>query len=177
MFVAKFSQGRIASGVFETQFSRGRCPRNFYQLGDECVFFANDGKSYASRRVDNVCTRRIAGLLNEPSSSNPDQPNMQPTKGVRPLVLNTPGKTEILRAFYRDYQEQNFAIYLPSDYNTLQRCRDGQDDKWPEFCPNTQRNSTCFETISNGPNDICIREVDCNARSLRLACEFTLPGL
>jgi len=103
---------------------------------------------------------------------------MQPTKGVRQLVLNTPEKTEILRAFSGVYQEQNFAIRLPSDYNTLQRCRDGQDDKWPYFCPNSQyANSTCFQTISAGSNDICIQEVDCNARNLRLACEFTLPGL
>lgn len=102
---------------------------------------------------------------------------MQPTNGVRQLVLNTPEKTEILRALFRDYQEQNFAVRLPFDYNTLQRCQDGQDDKWPYPCSNSPVNSTCFETTAHGQADICVREVDCDKKYLRLACEFTLPGL
>ena len=98
--------------------------------------------------------------------------------GVRQFTLNTPEKTEILRALFREYNEQNFAVHLPADYNTLERCHDGQDDKWPHYCsgvPST--NSTCFETIEHGQNDICLRQVECRARYLRLACEFTLPGL
>lgn len=167
----------MSKATFESEFSRGRCPHRFYQLGNECIYFANDGKSHAWRRVNNICANRIGTILQDPIASNSDQPNMQPTNGVRQLVLNTPEKTEILRALFRDYQEQNFAIRLPSDYQTLTRCYDGQDDKWPQFCSSAPQNSSCFETISSGPTDICLREVDCSSRSLRLACEFTLPGL
>ena len=167
----------MSKATFEGEFSRGRCPHRFYQLGNECIYFANDGKSHAWRRVNNICANRIGTILQDPAAGNSDQPNMQPTNGVRQLVLNTPEKTEILRALFRDYQEQNFAIRLPSDYQTLTRCYDGQDDKWPQFCSSAPQNSSCFETISSGPSDICLREVDCNSRYLRLACEFTLPGL
>ena len=167
----------MSKATFDNEFSRGRCPQRFYQLGEECVFFPNDGKSHAWKRANKICADRIGGILNDASAGNSEQPNMQPTNGARQLVLNTPEKTEILRALFRDYQEQNFAIRLPSDYQTLVRCNDGQDDKWPQFCSNAPQNSSCFEAIFNGPNDICLREVDCNSRYLRLACEFTLPGL
>jgi hypothetical protein len=119
-------------------------------------------------------------MLKDRSVSTSDQPNMQPTKGVRQLILNTPEKTELLRAMSQEYDEQNFAVRLPFDYNILQRCHDGKDDKWPHYCTNPQNvNATCFETITHGTgtNDICLREVGCQARYLRLACEFTLPGL
>ncbi|CAF1026662.1 unnamed protein product [Rotaria sordida] len=172
-----YTAGRSSKTIFDTQFSRGRCPERFYQLGEECLYFSIDGKIYSWQNADRVCARRIGGILQQQSASNPDQPNMQPTRGVRQLTLNTPEKTEILRAFYQQYNEQNFAIRLPYDYNILQRCNDGQDDKWPTYCTNIPySNATCFEAISNNANDTCLREVDCNQRYLRLACEFTLPG-
>ncbi|CAF1154038.1 unnamed protein product [Rotaria sp. Silwood1] len=172
-----YTAGRSSKSAFDAQFPRGRCPERFYQLRDECLYFSIDGKIYSWQNADSICSRRIGSILQQQSASNPEQPNMQPTLGVRQLVLNTPEKTEILRAFYQEYSEQNFAVRLPYDYHTLQRCNDGQDDKWPLYCTNTQYpNSTCLETISNGSNDICLREVDCNRRYLRLACEFTLPG-
>lgn len=103
---------------------------------------------------------------------------MQPVRGARQVVLNTPEKTAIFRALFQEYNEQNYAVRLPHDYRTLTRCNDGQDDKWPTFCMNpVYSNATCFETVSPSPNDICLREVDCSQRYLRLACEFTLPGL
>jgi len=102
---------------------------------------------------------------------------MIPTSGVRQVTLNTPEKTELFRTIVRELNEQSFAVRLPSDYNTLKRCRDGKDDKWPQFCSGTQNsNATCFETTQHGENDICLREVDCNQGYLRAACEFTLPG-
>lgn len=127
--------------------------------------------------MDRICSRRVARMLNQ-EQTNFDQPNMKPTLGVRPLVLNTPEKTEILQALYQFYAEQNYGVRLPPDYNTLHRCNDGQDDKWPHYCVSSvSPNATCFETISNTPTDICIREVECNVHYLRLACEFTLPGI
>lgn len=175
--MARFLTGRTSAQSFDNQFSTGRCPRRFYQLSNECVYFATDGKSYSWRQVDRVCSSRIANLLDEPSASNLEQPNMQPTRGVRQLTLNTPEKTEILRALFRDYNDQNFGIQLPDDYVTLARCQDGQDDRWPQFCPNNQYNkSACYETVSTGSNDICLQQVDCRSRYLRAACEFTLPG-
>ncbi|CAF0867774.1 unnamed protein product [Adineta steineri] len=136
-----------------------------------------------SERQENLSSR----MLNKHSSSDMyqqnqnkphlNQPNMTPTKGVRQLVLNTPEKTEIFRALFREYNEQNFAIRLSSDYNTLRRCHNIKDDKWPQYCINPKySNATCFETVSNGPNDVCVREVECKQRYLRVACEFTLPG-
>jgi hypothetical protein len=117
-------------------------------------------------------------MLRQNPSSNNDQPNMTPTKGVRQVVLNTPEKTELFRVIFRDFNEQNFAIQVPSDYNTLPRCYDGKDDKWPQICMNSQySNSTCYETTQFGENDICLRPVDCHQQYLRAACEFTLPGL
>lgn len=176
--IARYLTSRTSKGEFNTQFTRGRCPQRFYQVGDECIYFGNDGKTYSWRQVERVCSGRIARILDDPSSSNSDQPNMKPVRGVRQFVLNTPEKTDILRAMYRDYEEQNFGINLPYDYNTLTRCTDGKDDKWPQFCTNSNyMNGTCYETISYNANDICIREVDCASRYLRLACEFTLPGL
>jgi len=175
--IARLLTGRTSKTSFDTEFSQGRCPRRFYQLGDECLYLGTDGKDYAWKNAERICARRIARLLDEPSAANPDQPNMQPTKGVRQLVLNTPEKTELLRAIYRDYNEHNFAVRLPFDYNTLQRCHDGKDDKWPHYCSDSQHsNSTCFETVIHGSNDVCLHGVECNKRHLRLACEFTLPG-
>ncbi len=175
---ARYLTSRTSKASFDTEFPQGRCPRRFYQLGNECVYFGIDGKSYGWKQADRICSKRIAGLLDEPSSVNNEQPNMKPTLGLRQLVLNTPEKTDILRALYRDYYEQNFAVRLPSDYDTLQRCTDGKDDKWPQYCPNPQfPNSTCFETVSNGANDICLNQIECNKRNFRLSCEFTLPGL
>lgn len=177
LILANFLGSRMSKTTFENEFSRGRCPHRFYQLGNECIYFANDGKTHAWRRANELCSNRIGSILNDPAAGNSEQPNMQPTNGVRQLTLNTPEKTEILRALFRDYQEQNFAVRLPSDYQTLARCYDGQDDKWPQFCSNSPQNSSCFETFSSETNDICLRTVDCNSRYLRLTCEFTLPGL
>jgi hypothetical protein len=171
-FSAGRHSGRHSKGSFDAKFQRGRCPDRFYQLRDECVYFSADGKIYSWKQAQRECSRRIARLLD-------DHPHLQPIRGVRQLVLNTPEKTEIFRSLHRKHHEQNFAVRLPSDYNTLPRCSDGKDDKWPQYCKPTQdESSTCFETISHSENnDICLREVDCHFGYLRLACEFTLPGL
>ncbi|UJR31295.1 hypothetical protein I4U23_018793 [Adineta vaga] len=174
---APYHSDRSAKTLFDTQFPRGRCPERFYQSNQECLYFSTDGKIYSWNEAERICARRVARMLNKHSQSDMSQPNMTPTKGVRQVVLNTPEKTEIFRALFREYNEQNFAIRLPSDYNTLTRCFDGKDDKWPQFCTNVPySNQTCFETVSNGPNDLCLREVECRQRYLRVACEFTLPG-
>ncbi|CAM4922556.1 unnamed protein product [Rotaria socialis] len=168
--------GRNTKVEFDSQFSRGVCPERFYQLGDECLYFSIDGKIFQWQQAQHICERRVGPILEQPWS-NPDQPNMKPTKGVRQLVLNTPEKTEIFQALFREYSEQNWAVRLPLDYNILQRCQDGKDDKWPQFCEKRSSfNSSCFETTSSGQDDICLREVVCNKKYLRLACEFTLPG-
>ena len=168
---------RAIKPKFAAKYAQGRCPRYFFQLGEECVFFANDGKIYSWQQVERICSRRIFRMVEDFSNANPDQPNSIPTKGVRQLVLNTPEKTEILRAYNEEYREHNFAVRLPSDYNTLRRCLDGQDDKWPHYCQsNVDPNATCFETYSNVPNEFCLRQVECEPRYLRLACEFTLAG-
>ena len=162
---------------FDTQFPRGRCPERFYQSGEECLYFSTDGKIYSWLEARRVCSQRVARMLNKHSQSDMNQPNMSPTQGVRQLVLNTPEKTEIFRALSREYNEQNYAVSLPADYHTLQRCRDGKDDKWPGFCTNTPTlNATCLETATGGSSDVCLREVVCRERYLRVACEFTLPG-
>ena len=103
---------------------------------------------------------------------------MRPTRGVRQLTLNTPEKTKILAALYRDYDELNYAVRLPSDYHTLTRCSDRHDDHFPQFCQKPN-NSTrvCFETSGIGFDHICLRQIDCDTDRVRLACEFTLPGL
>lgn len=164
--------GQYSKTSFNTQFKRGQCPHPFYQLDNECVYFSADGKIYSWKQAEHECSRRIARLLD-------DHPNLRPVRGVRQLVLNTPEKTKIFQALYRKANEQNFAVRLPSDYNTLPRCSDEKDDKWPQYCASTQNaNATCFETISHGKNkDICLREITCHFEHLRLACEFTLPGL
>lgn len=163
---------------FDAQFQQGRCPFQFLQVGEECLYFSPMGKTYSWKQAERACSQRVARMVNSLSSSNLNQPNMEPTSGVRQLVLNTPEKTEILRAFDREYAEQNYGVRLPNDYNILPRCQDGKDDKWPQFCtPPQSPNTTCFEAVTNAQNDICLREVVCTAKHLRLACEFTLPGL
>ena len=164
--------GQYSRTSLNAQFKRGHCPHQFYQLDNECVYFSTDGKIHSWKQAERECSRRIARLLD-------DHPNLRPVRSVRQLVLNTPEKTKIFRALYRKANEQNFAVRLPSDYNTLPRCRDEKDDKWPQYCASTQdKNSTCFQTISDGKNkDICLREVTCHFEHLSLACEFTLPGL
>jgi hypothetical protein len=92
--------------------------------------------------------------------------------------LNTPEKTKILEALYRYHEELNYAVRLPSDYNTLHRCHDGKEDNWPQYCENPQGpNATCFEASELGSNTICLRQTDCDTRGSRLACEYTLRGL
>lgn len=176
LFTVKQTAGRTAIVSFDAQFPRGRCPERFYQVGEECLYFSIDGKIFSWNRVQHLCERRVGEIVQY--TSNPEQPNMKPTGGVRQLVINTPQKTEILGAMFREYYEQNWAVRLPFDYDTLKRCRDGQDDKWPEYCDGRPvSNATCFETVSNAQSVICLREVDCNQRYIRFACEFTLPGL
>jgi hypothetical protein len=173
----RYKTGRTAKASFDSQFIQGRCPIRFYQIGDECVFFPIDGKIYSWNECERICSRRVARMLESFSSSNPDQPNMKPSRGVRQLILNTPEKTQMFHALYQSYDEQNFAVRLPDDYNLLRRCYDNQNDQWPHYCTSNIRfNATCFETTSPSSLDICLREVDCEQRYLRLACEFTLPG-
>jgi hypothetical protein len=161
---------RSSKSSFDAQFYRGRCPDRFYQIGDECLYFGTDGKRYSWHQAQRVCARRIARSL--------ERQNMKPTKGVRQLILNRPEKTKILEALYREYEELNIVVRLPSDFNTLHRCHDEKEDNWPQYCINPESlNATCFETSELGSNNICLRQIDCNKRNSRLACEFTLPGL
>ncbi len=173
-----FQPVRSSKSSFDAQFYRGRCPNRFYQLGNECLYFATDGKIYSWHQAQRLCARRIVRSLERQASFVNSQLNMKSIKGVRQLILNTPEKTKILEALYRDYEELNTAIRLPSDFNTLHRCHDGKEDNWPKYCTNPEGpNATCFETSEVGSNNICLRQIDCNQRNSRLACEFTLPGL
>lgn len=173
-----FQPARSSKSSFDAQFNRGRCPDRFYQLGDECVYFATDGKRYSWHQTQRVCTRQIARSLERQTPFAVGQSNVKPTKGVRQLILNTPEKLKILEALYREYDELSVAIRLPTDFHTLQRCRNAKEDNWPQFCTNPEGpNATCFETAELGPNNICLRQIDCNKRYSRLACEFTLSGL
>ncbi|CAF3027781.1 unnamed protein product [Rotaria sp. Silwood2] len=168
---------RSSKSSFDAQFYRGRCPDYFYQIGDECLYFGTDGKKYSWYQTQNICAIRIARLLEHQAKFVIGGINIKPNKGVRQLILNTPEKTKILEALYREYDELNFAIRLPSDYNTLQRCHDGKEDNWPQYCVNLDSsNGTCFETSGLDSNHICLRHIDCDIRYLRFACEFTLPG-
>ncbi|CAF1041144.1 unnamed protein product [Rotaria sordida] len=167
---------RTSKSSFNAQFSRGRCPDRFYQIGDECLYFGTDGRKYSWHQTQRICTIRIARLLQQ-TTFTIGQVNIKPNKGVRQLILNTPEKTKILEGLYREYDELNFAIRLPSDYNTLNRCHDDKEDDWPQYCVNPHNsNATCFETSGLDSNNICLRQIDCDKKYLRFACEFTLPG-
>ncbi|UJR15408.1 hypothetical protein I4U23_002355 [Adineta vaga] len=135
------------------------------------------GQRYSWHQTQRLCTRRTPRLLERQQYSLISRNSTKPTRGIRQLVLNTPEKTKILQALFRDYDELHYAIQLPSDYDTLQRCKDGKEDYWPHYCVNPEySNGTCFETSDIGSNNICIRQIDCHERNFRLACEFTLPG-
>lgn len=161
----------------EDEFPSGLCPEGFHQLGDECLYFLIEGNCFSWKNSYCVCSQRIERVLKH-LSLDPDQTVVQPAKGGRPLTLNTPEKTKLLRAMVRDYDRSNYAVQLPHDYDKLERCNDGTDDFWPEYCdegPHSE--SACFETAPKGENNICLQEVPCNETFLRVACEFTLPGL
>ncbi len=179
LFNVEISQSsRSSKSSFDAQFRRGRCPDRFYQVGDECLYFGTDGERYSWHQAQRVCARRIARQLQRQKSFVVEQSNMKPTKGVRQLILNTPEKTKILEALYREYDELHIAIRLPSDFNTLHRCHGGKEDNWPQYCTNPEGpNATCFDTSELGSNHICLRQIQCHERRSRLACEFTLPGL
>ncbi|CAF5212724.1 unnamed protein product, partial [Rotaria magnacalcarata] len=156
------------------QFPRGRCPEGFYQSGDECLYFAVDGNCFSWQQAHCICSQRVDRLLKRVSESG--QTIIKPAKGARQLVLNTPDKMKILRAFLQKYKQANYGVNVLYDFNTLSRCYDGIDEDWPEYCEdNSYSNSTCFETASNGKNNICLREIPCDDTYLRVACEFTLP--
>ncbi|CAF3558782.1 unnamed protein product [Rotaria sp. Silwood1] len=168
---------RISKSSFDAQFNRGRCPDRFYQIGNECLYFGTDGKKYSWNQIQNICAKRIVRLLKQPKQFVNSEVNIKPKKGLRQLILNTPEKTKILEYLHREYEELNFAIRLPSDYNTLQRCHDGKEDNWPQYCINQDSsNGTCFETSVLASQRICLHQIVCDIRSVRLACEFTLPG-
>jgi hypothetical protein len=164
--------------LFDARFHRGRCPDYFYQLDNECVYLATNGKIYSWNQVQHVCSRQVARLLSKQTSFAIGQEMIRPMNGVRQFILNTPEKTKLLEALYRDYDELNYAVRLLSDYETLNRCDDEHEDHWPSYCfsPHVS-NGTCFEASDIGSNHVCIRQVDCDKTELRLACEFTLPGL
>ncbi|CAF2235870.1 unnamed protein product [Rotaria magnacalcarata] len=162
------------SSLYE-QFHRGRCPEGFYQSGDECLYFAVDGNCFSWQQAHSICARRVKRLFQNLSESDPT--NVKPAKGGRQLVLNTPHKMKILRAFLQKYKEANYSVNVLYDFNTLSRCYDGIDEDWPEYCEdNSYSNSTCFQTALNDKNNICLREIPCDDTYLRVACEFTLPG-
>ncbi|CAF1243048.1 unnamed protein product [Adineta steineri] len=168
---------RSSKSSFDAQFQRGQCPDHFFQIGNECLYFATDGKKYSWYQAQRVCIRQITRSLERQTSFVLGKTFIQPTKGVRQLILNTPEKTKILQALFREYDELNYAIQLPTDYNTLQRCHDDKEDYWPNYCVKPESpNATCFETSELGSNHICLRQINCNKRYSRLACEFTLPG-
>ena len=169
---------RSSKSSFDAHFRRGRCPDRFYQVGNECLFFGTDGERYSWNQAQRVCARQVARRLRQQTPFSLNQVNMTPTKGVRQLVLNTPEKTKILEALYREYDELHIVVRLPADFKTLRRCRDGKEDNWPHYCTTPDNtNVTCFETSELGSNNICLRQTQCTKRRSRLACEFTLPGL
>lgn len=169
---------RSSKSSFDAQFRRGRCPDRFYQVGDECLYFATDGEKYSWHQVQRVCARGIARRLQKQTPFAVDQSKSKPTGGVRQLILNTPEKHKILEALYREYDELHVAVRLPADFNTLERCDDGKEDDWPQYCTSPDgSNATCFDTSEVGSNHICLRQIQCSKRRSRLACEFTLPGL
>ena len=169
---------RSSKSSFDAQFYRGQCPDRFYQLGNECVYFGTDGKRYSWQEVQHVCVERVARFLERRATFISGEIPIKPTKVLRQLILNTPQKTKILEALYQHFNELNFAVRIPSDYNTLHRCHDDKEDYWPQYCINPKfSNATCFETNQLGSNNICLSEIDCNKPTLRFACEFTLPGL
>ena len=169
---------RGAKSSFDAQFHRGRCPDYFYQLGDECLYFATDGKIYSWAQAQKACEQKVTQLTGRQTAFTLGQSKARSIRGVRQLIVNTPEKTKILNAIYREYDELSYAVRRPSDLNPLHRCNDGQEDHWPQFCENpTAANATCYETSELGSDHICLRQVDCAKPYLRLACEFTLPGL
>ncbi|CAF1031984.1 unnamed protein product [Adineta ricciae] len=169
---------RSSKSSFDAHFQRGQCPYRSYQINNECVYFSTEGPIYAWHQAQRLCARQIRRLLEQHTFSVINQNRTKPIANVRQLILNTPEKTKILQALFRDYDELHYAVQLPSDYNTLQRCKDGKEDYWPQYCVNQNNtsNSTCFEANDSGGNHICIRQIDCYERNFRLACEFTLPG-
>ena len=178
LLIDTYEPARSSKSSFDAHFQRGQCPARFYQIGNECVYFATDGKRYSSYQAQRVCARRTARLLERQTVLGNDQNKVRPSRGVRQFILNTPEKTKILQSLFRDYEEVNFAVHLPADYNTLQRCNDGKEDYWPHYCGSLEgSNATCFETSELGFSNICLRQIDCNRRSSRLTCQFTLPGL
>lgn len=134
-------------------------------------------KHYSSYQAQRVCARRVARSLEQSVALATEQNGSRPTRGVRQFIVNTPEKTKVLHLLFRDHDEANFAVQLPADYNTLQRCNDSKEDYWPQLCSSrASSNASCYETSELGFSNICLRPVDCHQRSLRLACEFTLPG-
>ncbi|CAF4436278.1 unnamed protein product [Rotaria magnacalcarata] len=163
------------SSLYE-QFPRGRCPERYYQSGGECLYFAVIGNGSSWKQAHSICARRVNRHYENLSESG--QRITKPAKGGRQLVLNTPHKMKILRAFLQKYKEANYSVNVLYDFNTLSRCYDGIDEDWPEYCEdNSYSNSTCFQTALNDKNNICLREIPCDDAYLRVACEFTLPGL
>ncbi|CAF3210107.1 unnamed protein product [Rotaria socialis] len=171
------SPHRISKSAFDAQFYRGQCPDRFYQIGNECLYFGTDGRKYSSHQIESVCAIQIARLVKRQTTFVVGQVNIKPKKGVRQLVLNTPEKWKILEVLYREYDELNFAVRLPADYDKLSRCHDDKDDNWPQYCISLHSpNATCFETNVAGSNDVCLGRINCDTRHSRLACEFTIPG-
>lgn len=169
--------GRPSKSAFDAQFYRGRCPDRFYQVGEECLYFGTDGRMYSWQQIELVCRINVSRLLERQVPYPNGQINIKPKNGVRQLILNTPEKAKILQALHLHYDELQYAVRLPSDYDKLNRCHDDQDDNWPHYCSKPESpNATCFETNGIGSNDICVRQINCDIRYLRVACEFTLPG-
>ena len=168
---------RGSKSSFDAQFHRGRCPDYFYQLGDECVYFSTAGKVHSWQQAQHLCATRIARLLQRSTSFVNGRSHLKPSQGVRSFILNTPDKSRILEALYREHDEVNYAVHLPADFHSLHPCVDGKEDHWPQYCHNPHGpNVTCFESSELGSDRVCLRPTDCDQYNLRLACEFTLPG-
>jgi hypothetical protein len=159
------SRSSKSSSLFDAQFHRGQCPTYFYQLANECLHFSNAPPIYSWQQAEKWCMKQVMPLAGQSSSQ------------IRPLILNTPDKTRILEAFYRNFDELHYLVRLPPDFHALQRCRDGMDDYLPLHCGSFDlANGSCFSSGEFGSERICLQQIDCQNSSFRLACEFTIEG-
>ncbi|CAF0948640.1 unnamed protein product [Didymodactylos carnosus] len=156
---------RPAEQRFDTNWQRGDCSDRWLQVGTECLYFpTSNGKEFSWNDIKQICTMHIAKSLRGTG--------VQMTKkGVRPVILNSPAKSRLLQELIDTYKEDGYAIQLSKDYND--KCGESK----PNYCtkPDIINNEECFSTNGN-EKTMCIDQVPCNNKFVRLACEYTLPG-
>ncbi|CAF0885087.1 unnamed protein product, partial [Didymodactylos carnosus] len=156
---------RPAEQRFDTNWQRGDCSDRWLQVGTECLYFpTSNGKEFSWNDIKQICTTHIAKSLRGTG--------VQMTKkGVRPVILNSPAKSRLLQELIDTYKEDGYAIQLSKDYND--KCGESK----PNYCtkPDIINNEECFSTNGN-EKTMCIDQVPCNNKFVRLACEYTLPG-